>query len=202
MKNKGFTMIEILAVFTITAIILLVVVPFVTSSLKDGDKKAKESFLNDLYIATEAYIQDDDLFVTENTTTVTIKELLESGYLKTTLVNPDNKKKLSDAENLNKVVIIYKDEENILQYKFELKGDKELFLNDLYKATEEYVLKKSLTIEENKDTTITIKELLESGYLKTTLINFDNNKKISDAENLNKTVTVNKDNKNVLHFTF
>ena len=36
--KKGFTMIEILAVFTITAAILIIVVPLVIGTLKDGDK--------------------------------------------------------------------------------------------------------------------------------------------------------------------
>lgn len=119
--KKGFTMIEILAVFTVTALILLVTIPLVTGTLKDGDKKAKESFLNDVYIAAEAFAQEE-LSVTTEITTITIKDLLESGYLKSNLVNPENNKKLSDKENLNKIVKIHKDDEGVLQ--FEMDGVK------------------------------------------------------------------------------
>lgn len=117
--KKGFTMIEILAVFTMTAIILLITVPFVTNMLKQGDEKAKQSFLNDVYIATEAYIQADNIIVTEEITTIKIKDLLESGYLRSNLVNPSNNKKLSESDNLEKPIKVYKDEEGILQYEME-----------------------------------------------------------------------------------
>lgn len=119
--KKGFTMIEILAVFTITAAILLIVVPLVIGTLKDGDKKAQESFESNVFIAAEAYAQEE-LVVTTDVSTVTIKELLDSGYLKSSLVNPENNKKLSDDVNLNKTVKIYKDSEGVLQ--FEMDGVK------------------------------------------------------------------------------
>ena len=117
--KKGFTMIEILAVFTMTAIILLITVPFITNMVKQGDKKAKERFLNDVYIATEAYVQADKMVVTEEVSTIKIKDLLESGYLKSNLINPENNKTLEDPDNLNKEIKVYKDEEGILQYEMD-----------------------------------------------------------------------------------
>ena len=117
--KKGFTMIELLAVFTITAIILLVSVPFITNMIKQGSNNSKENFLSDVYIATEAYIQDDKIIVTNDSTYITIKDLLESGYLKSSLVNPDNNKKVTDKENINKIIKVYKDEEGVLQYEME-----------------------------------------------------------------------------------
>ena len=113
-------MIEILAVFTMTAVILLITVPFITKMLKQGNEKEKESFLNDIYIATEAYVQADNMVVTEEVSIIKIKDLLESGYLRSNLINPDNNKKVSDPENLNNILIkVYKDEEGILQYEME-----------------------------------------------------------------------------------
>lgn len=112
-------MIEILAVFTMTAIILLITVPFITNMVKQGDKKAKERFLNDVYIATEAYVQADNMVVTEEASTIKIKDLLESGYLRSNLINPENNKTLKDPDNLDKEIKVYKDEEGILQYEME-----------------------------------------------------------------------------------
>lgn len=117
--KKGFTMIEILAVFTVTAIILLVSVPFITNMLKQGNNNSEETFLNSVYIATEAYIQDDGIVVTEVTTYITIKELLESGYLKSNLVNPSNNKKVTEQENLIKKVKVKRNDEGVLQYEME-----------------------------------------------------------------------------------
>lgn len=112
-------MIEILAVFTVTAIILLVSVPFITNMLKQGNSNSEETFLNSVYIAAEAYIQEDGIIVTEKITYITIKDLLESGYLKSNLINPNNNKKVTEQENLNKTVKVHKDEEGVLQYEME-----------------------------------------------------------------------------------
>jgi len=112
-------MIEILAVFTMTAIILLITVPFITNMVKQGDKKAKESFINDVYIATDAYVQADKMVVTEEVSTIKIKDLLESGYLRSNLINPENNKELKDSDNLDKEIKVYKDEEGILQYEMD-----------------------------------------------------------------------------------
>lgn len=116
--KKGFTMIEILAVFTVTAIILLVSVPFITNMLKQGNSNSEETFLNSVYIATEAYIQEYEITVSEDIY-VSIEDLLDSGYLKSNLINPNNNKKVTEQENLNKIVKVHKDEEGILQYEME-----------------------------------------------------------------------------------
>ncbi len=109
-------MIELLAVFTITAIILLISVPYITNMIKQGDTNAEENFLNDVYIATEAYVQEEGIVITTDATYVTIDELLKSGYLKSDLINPNNNKKVKDEENKKIQIKVYKNEENILQF--------------------------------------------------------------------------------------
>lgn len=119
--KKGFTMIEVLAVFTTTALILLIAVPYVINLLTSGSSEARKNFENDVFIAAEAYVNDteinNNLYITQETSVVTIKSLIESGYLKGTLVNPDNKKEMTKTPNIDGKVEINKDNEGVLQYK-------------------------------------------------------------------------------------
>lgn len=116
--KKGFTMIELLAVFTITGIILLIAVPQITSLLKKSNDEEYQTFLNSVYISCEAYIEDKNISI-DNTYTVTLDDLIRSQFLKSTLINPKNNKKVSDDINKNKVITITKDENGVLKYQLE-----------------------------------------------------------------------------------
>lgn len=115
--KKGFTMIELLAVFTITGIILLMAMPEITSLLKKSNNDKYETFKNNLYIACEAYIEGENIEIT-NEKEISLKTLIDNGYLKSTTINPKNDSKVSDSINKNKKIIVTKDENNILKYKF------------------------------------------------------------------------------------
>lgn len=121
--KKGFTMIEILAVFTVTALILLISVPLVTGMLKKGNDGEFESFKDTVFIATEAYINDGSLIEVNNTeeepATITIGELISSGYLKSTVKNPHNKKSVLEPVNQKIIIKVWRDEDNVLNYEIE-----------------------------------------------------------------------------------
>ena len=118
--KKGFTMIEILAVFTITAVILLVTVPLITGMLKKGDKTTYDEFEKTIFLATESYINDKELGTSfDKITYITIRDLLDSGFLKTTIINPYNNKKITDKNNKDIQIIIKKDEDNVLYYEMD-----------------------------------------------------------------------------------
>lgn len=120
MKIKGFTMIELLGVFTVAGIILLIAIPQITSLLKTSNEQEYEAFLNNIYIATEAYVEDQNIKVEQNSTTeIALIQLVSSGFLKSTLVNPNNNKKVSESPNADKKVIISINEDNILEYELE-----------------------------------------------------------------------------------
>ena len=119
--KKGFTMVEILAVFTITAIILIVSVPFITGLLKKGNDSSYQDFKDTVFIAAEAYIQDEGIVVTKDISTITIGDLVNSNFLKSTLVNPYNNKKVLDEINKQIIIKVYKDDENVLN--FEIEGE-------------------------------------------------------------------------------
>ena len=77
MKKDGFTMIELLAVFTLTGIILLIALPQLTSMLKKTNDEEYQTFLNNIYIATEAYVEDKQIQVSSGST-VAIQQLIQS----------------------------------------------------------------------------------------------------------------------------
>ncbi len=123
--KKGFTMIEILAVFTVTALILLISVPLVTGILKNGNDSEYDSFKDTVFIATEAYINDGSLIEVNNTeeepAAITIGELISSGYLKSTVKNPHNKKSVLEPVNQKIIIKVWRDEDNVLNYEIEEK---------------------------------------------------------------------------------
>lgn len=119
MNQKGFTMIEILAVFTITAIILLIAVPQIISMLKKGNDTAYKEFEDNVFIAAEAYIQDENINVTTDITQITLEQLVNSGYLKSTLINPNNKEKVISNNNKKIIVKVKKDEDGVLFFEIE-----------------------------------------------------------------------------------
>lgn len=124
--KKGFTMIEVMAVFTIAAIILIIAIPQMTSLLKKGKEKQMDSFKNDLFLACESYIESEKETDFKNTdfknfVEITIKQMLDKGYLDSTITYPKTNKKFSKMtdEELNKLVInVIKDEEGYYNFEF------------------------------------------------------------------------------------
>lgn len=96
-KNKGFTLIEILAVVTILGIISVLAFPYVDNLLKKTKENEYNRFLDDIYLATEAYLIDhqEEYSLDGDTEYVSVKKLVENGYLKSTIINPDTNKKIN-----------------------------------------------------------------------------------------------------------
>lgn len=117
--KKGFTMIELLAVFTVAAIILLIAFPQVTSLLKKSDNDEYETYKKNIYIACEAYIEDQNIVI-NGVRTIYLYELVNSGFLKANLVNPKNNRSVTESPNTNQTIKVTKDEDNVIQ--FELQG--------------------------------------------------------------------------------
>ena len=84
MKNKGITLIELLAVFAVLAMILIIVVPNVNNILNNSkDKLSKEQVLQIKNAArswgvNNLYLKEDK---TPSESSITISTLKETGYL-------------------------------------------------------------------------------------------------------------------------
>lgn len=99
MKNKGFTLIEMSGVFLILAIILIIAIPPIVGTLKKGSGHDYNRFLDTIYVATEDYIAEYDVKINDHIQ-ISIEQLIKSGFLKSTVVNPKTDKALSSTPNM------------------------------------------------------------------------------------------------------
>ena len=103
MKNKkGFTLVELLAVIVILAIIIGIgITASMTISNKSRDKMY-ETKIEMIEKAATLYVQDKPSVLNENGGLVTVKKLLDKGYLKKdnedgTVRNPVDNKSLNNC---------------------------------------------------------------------------------------------------------
>lgn len=95
MKHKGFTLIELMGVFVVLALILLMTIPQIMSSIKNSADQEIEQFKNTLYVAAENYIAEYDI---KAPTTISVETLVKSGFLKSSLINPKTNKRIDYIE--------------------------------------------------------------------------------------------------------
>ena len=133
--KKGFTLVELLGVFSIMAAVLLLSIPAVTNILTKSKESQYTSYKQDIYLATEAYVSSHrDLFLelkeTDKLSYVRISTLLSSNYLKSTMINPLTNKKV--MEEANNVVTVYMDAKGIYVYNYitEVTEAETLAIND------------------------------------------------------------------------
>ena len=80
MKNKGFTLIELLGVIVILSLLLLVIVPGVTSSIQKGNDEADKDAKDSIILAARNWLSDNKASV-GSSYTITVSTLQSSGYL-------------------------------------------------------------------------------------------------------------------------
>ena len=120
MKNKGFTLIEILAVIVILMILITLITPKVFKQLKTAENITDQEQINTIINISKIYMnQNTDLLPEENNIyTISIDELKQSGLIQTKqILNPSTKEELTGY-------IIVKNENN--KYKYEYKEENEL----------------------------------------------------------------------------
>ncbi len=120
MKNKkGFTLVEMLVVLSVLTIIFLIVVPEITNLYKTLKQNEYERFLSDIFLSTEAYVQKNidkypELNYKNQKVYVYFEELLESGYLKATIIDPKNKLNVKEEDY---TVELFLNDDNEYNYK-------------------------------------------------------------------------------------
>ena len=107
MKNKGFTLIELLGIVIILAIIAIVAVPAVINTRKNSELQDYQRSLDDIYMATENYIQIHnevcpDLKTPSKTCEITLQSLITSGYIKDNIniKNPETNETINNTYNV------------------------------------------------------------------------------------------------------
>jgi prepilin-type N-terminal cleavage/methylation domain-containing protein len=88
MKNKGFTLIEILGVITLLALLSTIIILSVNKSLKDSKEKLYNAQIEEIKSAAEMWRTDNIELVDESYNNLSISELQKKGYLKEKIINP------------------------------------------------------------------------------------------------------------------
>ena len=86
LNNKGFTLVELLAVLVILVVIMSIAIPSISSSLERSKGKQEESKHKILESAAELYVTDHRNSITKSSCVITLETLLnENGFISTTL---------------------------------------------------------------------------------------------------------------------
>jgi len=106
-KNKAFTLVELIAVITILAVILVISLPSLLGTIEKTGEKRYQDFLDNLYMMTENYVtthfdEFPDLKEEGARVEISISKLREAEYFRTNPINPKTDKAVSD---LDKVVV-------------------------------------------------------------------------------------------------
>lgn len=93
MLKKGFTLVELLGIFTIIAIIMLISVPIISGMFKKSEEQKYETFKNNAYLSAESYINDNMKDYPEMQTVggyvyITFKQLIQNNYMNSTVYDP------------------------------------------------------------------------------------------------------------------
>lgn len=115
-KNKGFTLVELLAVVTLLAAIILIGVPSIINTLKNIEDRETEDFEKILKNAAELYVERNrNLFPELDTVGGSIdldtNVLIQEGYLKNNLKNPQ-----ADMEVTDYIINVESSSDGILIY--------------------------------------------------------------------------------------
>ena len=116
MNKKGITLVELLAVLVLLSIIAVIAVPLTLNLIKDSKNDADTINKSNIKEAAELYVADkigyEIDFNTTPTKTITLRQLLDGGY-----ISGDIKDQLSNKNyNLDTSTIIVTKENNNYTY--------------------------------------------------------------------------------------
>ena len=140
LNNKGFTLIEVLAVIVILSILMAIMVPSVGNIMKKNKEDNYQNLKDSIISAAKIYISDNRYQITVgncddsnkadiesinnktlNSSQLPISFLVDAGNLKTTsdgkILNPKDKKNL----NLNSSYVVVKYQCDKKEYEYQLK---------------------------------------------------------------------------------
>ena len=118
MKNKGFTLVELLAVIAVLLILITLITPKVINQLNSSEDVTQKEQINTLINIAKIYTNQNTEKLPENNSisVITIQELKESGLInKSQILDPKTKEELTGC-------ILIKDENN--KYNYEYNEDK------------------------------------------------------------------------------
>lgn len=122
MNKKGFTLIEVIMVIAIITILSLILIPNVMVLIDKNKKRSCEKMIDNIESAAKMYVNQNKYelgFDCDNNKTkeITLKILVDAGYLGGELVNPINKEKIVLDNKENKVSVTYNCKVKGFEYK-------------------------------------------------------------------------------------
>lgn len=122
MKNKGFTLVELIAIILILSIILTVAFTTLSKSLENSNEKKYQTMIENLALAAEEYTNLPGVYRKINQdlndgkrVTVDIIDLINAGIIDEIPTNPKTNKEVTGY------VLVYKNSEN--EFMFEVQID-------------------------------------------------------------------------------
>lgn len=91
MKNKGFTLAELLGVITILAIIALITTVTITNSMKNSKEKLYDIQIDNIIVGAKTWASSNVFSLPENEgehITITLGQLKESGFVENDITDP------------------------------------------------------------------------------------------------------------------
>lgn len=101
MKNKGFTLVELMGVIVLLSILVVIAVPAITGILKQSKDKLYETQLKTIETAAKNWASEEanlsKLPSSGNCITITLKTLKEGGFVDLDIKNPKTDKPFEDG---------------------------------------------------------------------------------------------------------
>ena len=97
MRNKGFTLVELLAVISILSLLALITSTVISNSLREAKKDLTVTQVKSIKLAAQAWGSDNinKLPISNSCTYITLQDLIDDGYIESKVINPTTKDELS-----------------------------------------------------------------------------------------------------------
>lgn len=198
MKKNAFTLVELIGIIVILGLMLIVGVPALTKTLKKVNNDEYERFKKDLELATENYVvQNIDMYPELETVGgevyITLEELKQQGYIKSSIIDPSNDLTYEDIKN--NTIKVYKNSSGVLEYDYQNNASYEYLVYKFIVAAKKYAVNNiSSNADLNTGIYITLNELKNADYIDENIID----PSTGNQFNYNTTVEVREDNENLV----
>lgn len=117
--KKGFTLVEVLGIMVILGIIMVMLVPNVMKTLKNGDEIKYNNFLDNIFLAAENYVQKNiedfpELNTEGGTISISVGTLISERLVKEETINPRTNSQINNTD----VIVVTKDSDGTLDYTY------------------------------------------------------------------------------------
>ena len=98
MKKNGFTLVELIAVVSILAMILVITLPSMFKSIKNNKQSSLDRIKDIVVAAARDYAIDNDI---EGPTTISLTTLCDANYIECPIINPVTETNLTGSVNIS-----------------------------------------------------------------------------------------------------